>query len=451
MGNFPPIKRIIGTEKVKSIPCFFVQFEDENLRSMLLPIQLVPHHLVVDYYLQQVRNGSVLPASDNVANDSQVLYEICSAVPDPDLNALAQHFVTRKGLELPPLSRERLMKKLAKLEKFPGEDEVRELQKEILIERIRQKRQELQTKLRDMEFILNLKGDHTEALRVVNDVSCDPFPYNFTLVNSNLVPEGLEMKADGCQCTECCCCSENCSHNKKKQKLAYRIDKKIQKQTVNMKNEKLIIHECNKNCKCGPDCRNRVVQMGSDAKLELCYSINGCGWCVRAAAPIPKGTFVFRYVGEIIPGSEVPKRGSKYIFDIDVEKPEGQQLGDFAIDGDKFGNLARFLNHSCDPNIRIVAVHIDSSNFRLHEIAFFTRRHVETGEQLSIDYGQHYTYITDCRCGSVCCRKNLAVNGEIHQQDDDECRISDVSFNLPNISPNVTELDSQLFQLRVSY
>ena len=41
------------------------------------------------------------------------------------------------------------------------------------------------------------------------------------------------------------------------------------------------------------------------------------GWGVRAAANIPKGSFVCEYVGEIISDSEADTREDSYLFDLD--------------------------------------------------------------------------------------------------------------------------------------
>lgn len=53
------------------------------------------------------------------------------------------------------------------------------------------------------------------------------------------------------------------------------------------------------------------------------------GWGVRATKPIPAGTFVCEYVGEIVTVEEAEKRGQyydsiqcSYLYDLDMEEGE---------------------------------------------------------------------------------------------------------------------------------
>ena len=72
------------------------------------------------------------------------------------------------------------------------------------------------------------------------------------------------------------------------------------------------IYECNKRCKCGPNCSNRVVQKGRKVKLCIYKTDNGMGWGVKTLENIRKGTFVVEYVGEVIKEKEAEERGKKY-------------------------------------------------------------------------------------------------------------------------------------------
>ena len=72
------------------------------------------------------------------------------------------------------------------------------------------------------------------------------------------------------------------------------------------------IYECNKRCKCGPNCANRVVQKGRKVKLCIYKTDNGMGWGVKTLENIRKGTFVVEYVGEVIKEKEAEERGKKY-------------------------------------------------------------------------------------------------------------------------------------------
>ncbi|VDO81682.1 unnamed protein product, partial [Onchocerca flexuosa] len=56
----------------------------------------------------------------------------------------------------------------------------------------------------------------------------------------------------------------------------------------------------------------------------------------------------------------------------------------YTIDAKKKGNIGRFFNHSCEPNIRAQLVYVDTHDFRLPWIAFFTTTKISAGSVCSI-------------------------------------------------------------------
>lgn len=77
----------------------------------------------------------------------------------------------------------------------------------------------------------------------------------------------------------------------------------------------------------------------------------------------------------------------------------------------------RFINHSCDPNMRIFARVGDHADKNLHDLALFAIRDIPRGEELTFDYvdgvedgdddAQNTENMTRCLCGSKNCRKYL--------------------------------------------
>lgn len=74
---------------------------------------------------------------------------------------------------------------------------------------------------------------------------------------------------------------------------------------------------------------------------------------------------------------------------------------------------SRFINHSCDPNMRIYARVGDPADKHLHDLALFATRDVPRGEELTFDYtngvveeevGGDRRGMTRCFCGSENCR-----------------------------------------------
>ena len=96
-----------------------------------------------------------------------------------------------------------------------------------------------------------------------------------------------------------------------------------------------------------------------------------------------------------------------YLFD--VPNPNGKPK--YCVDATEFGNESRFINHSCNPNlvgVTMVGYHGDPS---LARIAFFTKRNIKAGDELSISYYQHQVdskrvgkSTPKCRCGAKNCR-----------------------------------------------
>ena len=83
----------------------------------------------------------------------------------------------------------------------------------------------------------------------------------------------------------------------------------------------------------------------------------------------------------------------------------------YILDARVKGNLGKYLNHSCDPNIFAQNVFVDTHDLRFPWIAFFTSRRLEAGEELAWDYNYQVGAVEgkriDCHCGSDICRKRL--------------------------------------------
>lgn len=150
------------------------------------------------------------------------------------------------------------------------------------------------------------------------------------------------------------------------------------------------IFECNDECGCDECCPNRLVQKGPLNGLEITlYSEKGFG--VRTRYFIPQNSFVCEYAGELISIQEATIRFSKqkenesnYILVMREhfgDKKTGPQIT--VIDPTVIGNLGRYINHSCSPNLIVVPVRIDSM---VPVAALFAIRDIQPGEELCYDY-----------------------------------------------------------------
>lgn len=186
---------------------------------------------------------------------------------------------------------------------------------------------------------------------------------------------------------------------------------------------KRAVYECNERCGCDPlKCRNRVVQRGITQYMSIERLSDERGWGVIANHPIPKGTFIDRYFGEMITTGEAEKRAKQglgsYLFDLDfstaADKDSKRRKTRFVIDARCRGSLSRFFNHSCSPNLVVVPVFVECQEASMHGVAFFASRDIEEGEQLCFDYtggrppiSSHFGKRRPCLCGSPACHKYI--------------------------------------------
>ncbi|KAK9411005.1 histone-lysine N-methyltransferase SETDB2 [Crotalus adamanteus] len=81
------------------------------------------------------------------------------------------------------------------------------------------------------------------------------------------------------------------------------------------------------------------------------------------------------------------------------------------LDATREGNVGRFLNHSCSPNLFVQSVFVETHNRNFPWVAFFTKRFVKAGTELTWDYGYEAGSMpeteTTCQCGSLKCRKKI--------------------------------------------
>jgi|DewCreStandDraft_4_1066084.scaffolds.fasta_scaffold00013_164 SET domain-containing protein len=119
--------------------------------------------------------------------------------------------------------------------------------------------------------------------------------------------------------------------------------------------------------------------------------IHGIGGFARR--DIPAGTRILEYVGEKITKEESARRcaaNNVYIFCLNDQ---------FDLDGNVPWNLARFLNHSCQPNCE---TELDEAEGRIWILAL---RDIRAGEELTFNYGYDLTEYRDypCNCGAPNC------------------------------------------------
>ncbi|XP_059925637.1 histone-lysine N-methyltransferase SETMAR [Gadus macrocephalus] len=148
------------------------------------------------------------------------------------------------------------------------------------------------------------------------------------------------------------------------------------------------VFECNALCACSEACSNRVVERGLSFRLQV-FLTRERGWGVRTPEHIHQGSFVCEYAGEVIGRDEARRRqlsqgpgDNNYI--IAVREHAGPaSVTETFVDPARVGNVGRFLNHSCRPNLVMVPVRMHSA---LPHLALFACRDICSGKELTFDY-----------------------------------------------------------------
>ena len=254
-------------------------------------------------------------------------------------------------------------------------------------------------------------------ISIENEVDLDPFPHSFKYINTNVPVDPVVIPEDpkiGCNCNRNCSVSSKCCpYDWDQVKMPYKEHNLLAIAAGKP------IYECNKRCLCPLTCANRVVQNGSTYKLCIFKTISK-GWGVKSLESIPCGAFVAEYIGEVCTNNEANNRGQQYkretdmtyLFNLDYDSQEDPNV----IDGTKYGNVTRFINHSCQPNLQVYNVFIDNLDPSLPRIAFFARKAIEPNEELTFDYqiqlpggadgsiNMSIEERKECHCGATKCR-----------------------------------------------
>ncbi|ORD94447.1 SET1 [Enterospora canceri] len=120
----------------------------------------------------------------------------------------------------------------------------------------------------------------------------------------------------------------------------------------------------------------------------------------------PTDTFLFSYEGELIGKCMVEKREreyakngikSTYLFSVYPDK---------VIDATMCGNVARYVNHSCEANC--MTHHCLDTG----AIKYYTLRVIEAGEELTINYCSDKILECECNCESAKCKRKWTKKKE---------------------------------------
>ncbi|KAI1900541.1 hypothetical protein AGOR_G00050990 [Albula goreensis] len=290
-----------------------------------------------------------------------------------------------------------------------------------------------------VEKVLNRdisQGYERTPIPCVNGVDNEPCPEDYKYIPESCVTSPMNIDRNITH-LQYCACKDDCSSNScmcGQLSLHCWYDKEGRLLQEFCWEEPPLIFECNHACSCWRSCKNRVVQNGLRTRLQL-FRTRKMGWGVRVLQDVPRGTFVCEYVGEIISDAEADVReNDSYLFSLD------SKVGDMhCVDARFYGNISRFINHMCEPNlipIRVFTIHQD---LRFPHVAFFACRNIHAGDELGFDYGDHFWEIKSkyfsCQCGSPKCRHSEAT---IAQRQADSTPEGKQPSGLPDASSSTT-------------
>ncbi|MDO9412195.1 MAG: SET domain-containing protein [Pseudolabrys sp.] len=120
-----------------------------------------------------------------------------------------------------------------------------------------------------------------------------------------------------------------------------------------------------------------------------------------ALRPIKKKTRISEYRGRRLgldAAIKAEKSGNRYLYEVNSK---------ITIDGAKHGNIARYFNHSCNPNC--------DTFIRNKRVFIRTLRNIKPEEELTYDYGRDYLKnvigLENCLC-SRCTKRRKKVAAE---------------------------------------
>lgn len=165
--------------------------------------------------------------------------------------------------------------------------------------------------------------------------------------------------------------------------------------------------ECDNACRWGSKCQNKRITLGQQASL-LMFNAGDKGHGLKATTALAANTFLIEYVGEVITAESLKQRRSKYRQAGYKHEYVMLLTKEVFIDATVKGNIARYFNHSCNPNCFIERWHVGGKV----RIGVFTTRDVNADEELCFDYNTDGDDLSRqrCLCGELNCKGVIGVS-----------------------------------------
>uniref|UniRef100_A0A1A9WY31 Histone-lysine N-methyltransferase n=1 Tax=Glossina brevipalpis TaxID=37001 RepID=A0A1A9WY31_9MUSC len=192
---------------------------------------------------------------------------------------------------------------------------------------------------------------------------------------------------------------------------------------------RVLFNECSpKICRAGERCQNQMFESRISPRLDVVH-MKERGFGLLCREFIPAGSFVIEYVGEVINDNEFKARLTQKTKDRDENFYFLSVEKDYIIDAGPRGNLARFMNHSCNPNCETQKWVVNS----LLRIGVFAIKDIPADTELTFNY--HWDDLMGnkkktCLCGSKNCSGHIGGKPkEFIDLNDKESSITSVNIS----------------------
>ncbi|KAH8831290.1 histone-lysine N-methyltransferase [Flagelloscypha sp. PMI_526] len=153
-------------------------------------------------------------------------------------------------------------------------------------------------------------------------------------------------------------------------------------------------------CRTGKHCQNQRFQKKQYGDIEIVLTEKK-GFGLRAESSIPKDTFIYEYIGDVVAPTKFKQRmrdyadeGIKHFYFMMLQRDE-------FIDATKSGGIGRFANHSCNPNCYVAKWTVGD----YVRMGIFAKRLIQKHEELTFNYNvdRYGHQAQTCYCGEPNC------------------------------------------------
>lgn len=163
--------------------------------------------------------------------------------------------------------------------------------------------------------------------------------------------------------------------------------------------------ECSSSvCIFGKSCENIQIQKKKTARIQL-FKTQKKGNGIKTKDFIKKGSYIAEYVGVVRKQEEFLELvRTEYAHDKNHYCMSYER--GMVIDAYRFGNIVRYINHSCDPNCQIQKWIVNG----VTRMALYATKNINKNIELTYDYkfsSFNAQSVQKCYCNSSNCRGSI--------------------------------------------